>query len=171
MLFSFQWSQGAASWVLPACPWDAEGLQKPPSFLRALLLLSGLSFARWWGPPHPDSLIYLYTSAQILPPLSGQADWEGAVTLREYPLPCRKGPSWTLPKARETGDNQHLSTRLLGILFSALGRRDLSCQLPQKPSQPLLPPHSGHQGKGRRDSRLASQGKAEPGLTKSGRGR
>lgn len=36
------------------------------------------------------------------------------MTLREYPLPCRKRPSWILPKARETGDNQHLSTRLLG---------------------------------------------------------
>lgn len=78
------------------------------------------------------------------------------MTLREYPLPCRKGPSWILPKARETGDNQHLSTRP-GIPFSALGRRGLSCWLPQKPSQLLLPPHSEHQGKGQRDSRLATK--------------
>ena len=74
-LFSFQWSQGAASWVLPACTWDAEGLQKPPSFLRAFLVLSGLSFAWWWGPPHPDSLIYLRSclpQGNVLPSLAKQ---------------------------------------------------------------------------------------------------
>ena len=85
-LFSLQWSQGAASLVSPACTQDAEGSQKPPPSLRAFPLLGGLSLVPLWGPPHPNSLIYLKMGARYcLPPrqclaLPGRAELGGGST-------------------------------------------------------------------------------------------